>query len=321
MANNEIKSKTKINTSSILKYGSIFLGFVIIFVGATFLMSGASKQVGMVLFMVGALVSIVPSSILSYLHFSKYRNMELEFPRFLRDLGEAKKSGMTFPQAFVSRRDTKYGQLSEEIRKASNQLSWGIPFSKVLTMIVERLKESALLRRTFTIIIEAFNAGGDVSEVLDDLSNDVQTLKEIDAERTSALSQQVIMMYFISFLFLGIILMLFNLLIPMLSADGLGSISGAEGGALVYCEYAEFLCSLCDGFNWEGTVAAKQASYNDRVTARQLCYFKSLFFMMALIQAIGSGLISGEMSEGSVKAGVKHCLILGIVTVSIFMIA
>lgn len=316
---NVIKNEMKLDANTIIKYGSLFLGIILIFVSITLLTSGTSKRMGILLLMGGALVIIVPSSILSYMHFSRYKNMELEFPRFLRDLGESKKSGMTFPQAVVSRKDTKYGPLSEEIMKASNQLSWGMPFVKVLQQITERVKESALLRRTFTIIIEAFNAGGDVSEVLDDLSEDVQTLKEIDAERTSALSQQVVMMYLISFLFLGIVMMLFNLLIPMLSSEGLGGIAG-EGGALVYCDYAQFICNVCEAFNWEGTVESKVSTPGEKLTSRQLCYFKSLFFFMAFVQSIGSGLISGEMSEGSIRAGVKHCLILGVVTVGVFMI-
>jgi hypothetical protein len=42
--------------------------------------------------------------------------------------------------------------------------------------------------------------------------------------------------------------------------------------------------------------------------------------MMALIQSILSGIIAGQISEGSVKAGIKHSIILAGVTVGAFMI-
>ena len=48
-------------------------------------------------------------------------------------------------------------------------------------------------------------------------------------------------------------------------------------------------------------------------------YFQALF-QFCIVQAICIGLITGEMSEGSIKAGFKHCLVLTITTLVIFAV-
>ncbi|MFN6992553.1 MAG: hypothetical protein ACK4MM_07540 [Fervidobacterium sp.] len=46
----------------------------------------------------------------------------------------------------------------------------------------------------------------------------------------------------------------------------------------------------------------------------------ALFFSMVIVQAICGGLVAGQISEGSIKAGIKHSLILLVVTFGIFFI-
>ncbi|MEA3229468.1 MAG: type II secretion system F family protein [archaeon] len=292
----------------LIKYGSIVLGLFIIILGLFIMFVSSLQSTGIVVMILGAVTSVLPSSLYAYFNFSKYSRMEEYFPRFLRDFAEAKKSGMTFPDAFKSRMNTDYGELNEEIARASHQLSWGMPFVHVMSSMSKRLKYSPIMRRSFTIILEAFNAGGDVTDVMDDLSTDIKNIKEINDERKSEMSQQVIMMYFVSFLFLGITLMLYHILIPLISSGMMTvNVSGSSAMAEVvdYCTYVPFLCSICLPFGFgEG----------------QLCYMEALFFVMAIVQAITSGLIAGEINEGSVAAGVKHALFLMVAAFIVFII-
>jgi hypothetical protein len=41
---------------------------------------------------------------------------------------------------------------------------------------------------------------------------------------------------------------------------------------------------------------------------------------MAVVQSVLSGLVAGQISEGSVKAGIKHSIILAGITVGMFYI-
>ena len=218
---------------------------------------------------------------------------------------------MTFQDALRSRMNTDYGELNSEIAKSVHQLSWGMPFVQVMASMAERLKYSVVMKRSFTIILEAFNAGGDVTEVMDDLSTDIKKIKELHDERKADMSQQVVMMYFISFLFLVIALMMYNIMMPLVSS-GLMDINlfGATDSSssvkdIEYCSMVPFVCSICVPFGFgEG----------------QLCYFEALFFLMALIQAITSGLMCGEISEGSTASGFKHALFLSAVAFIVFIV-
>jgi flagellar protein FlaJ len=42
------------------------------------------------------------------------------------------------------------------------------------------------------------------------------------------------------------------------------------------------------------------------------CYYYALFILMAIVQGIFSGLVAGQIGEGSVTAGLKHSLIMTI---------
>ncbi|NOQ55557.1 MAG: hypothetical protein GQ477_01990 [Nanohaloarchaea archaeon] len=295
----------------LFKKGSLITGILFIIFGLFLAFNPIFQSLGIFILFLGAIISVVPSSLYAYFNFSKYNRMEEQFPRFLRDFAEAKKSGMTFQDALRSRMNTDYGELNSEIAKSVHQLSWGMPFVQVMTSMADRLKYSSIMRRSFTIILEAFNAGGDVTEVMDDLSTDIKAIKELHDERKADMSQQVIMMYFISFLFLVIALMMYNIMMPLVSSGLMdvnlfgASDSSASSSEIEYCSMVPFVCSICVPFGFgEG----------------QLCYFEALFFLMALIQAITSGFMCGEISEGSAAAGVKHALFLSVVAFVVFMI-
>ena len=305
----DIKSFFRPENEKLIKMGSLVLGILLIIFGFTLAFDPFLQSVGIIILFFGAIMSIIPSSLYAYLNFSKYSRMEDHFPTFLRDFAEAKKSGMTFQDALKSRKNTDYGELNKEISRAVNQLSWGMPFMQVMSSLADRLKYSTIMKRSFTIILEAFNAGGDVTEVMDDLSTDIKTIKGLQDERKSDMSQQVIMMYFISVLFLVIALMMYNILIPLLSSGlvevNLFGSSSSSSGDVDYCTMVPFVCSICVPFGFgEG----------------QLCYFEALFFIMAMVQAITSGLMAGEISEGSAAAGVKHAIVLSVVAFVVFLV-
>ena len=49
--------------------------------------------------------------------------------------------------------------------------------------------------------------------------------------------------------------------------------------------------------------------------------FERLLFHACLIQALFSGLIAGEMGEGSLRAGVKHAAVMVFIAFVVFTIA
>jgi multisubunit Na+/H+ antiporter MnhC subunit len=46
----------------------------------------------------------------------------------------------------------------------------------------------------------------------------------------------------------------------------------------------------------------------------------SIFFLLSLIQAIFAGFVAGQVAEGSIRAGIKHSLILTAIVVGAYLL-
>lgn len=308
LAPEEAKTAQTIRLISIIGGASLFV--------VAILAALLSPTVGAAMLVLAAFVGIVPYSTWNYIQYAKYKKMEDHFPAFMRDLAEAKKSGMTFPQAIELASKAEYGALTPEIKRAANQLSWGLPFPKVLVRMANRTRGSKIMRQAFAVVTQAFNSGGDVAETMDSIAMNIGMIREISNERKAILGQQVFIMYFIYFLFLGIIIVLYRLMIPMLALRqtvGAAGAAGAAGGVFLlggvtnYCEVALPLC------------IAGQALGMGAV-ADPLTYFKSLFFFMVLVQAAASGIIAGVIGEGYAVAGLRHVAIMSVIAIVAFAI-
>lgn len=231
------------------------------------------------------IMGFTPFFIHRYIRYSKIQLMETAFPDFLRMLSEAHRSGINLPQATVNASKMDYGALSPEIKKMSAQISWGIPFPKVLKLFSNRMGDSKFLRRSSAIILEAFRSGGDVAEVMSSVADSSRLIKELEADRASKFNQQLVIMYAIYFIFIVIIIALNRILLPMFSLTGAQDIGGV---------------GLTMG-NLDPTV------------------YRTLFFHMIIMQAIFSGLLAGQVGEGSIVAGLKHLMIMLTVGTLAFM--
>lgn len=287
------------------KYGSLIAGVVAITL-ALVAYSQGQNSIGAALFLGGIISSILTYGLHSYFWMRRLDSMEEELPGMLKSLSESLKSGMSFPQAFQNVAESDHGALNPLIQKAADQLSWGIPFHEVMRRFSDSVEGSELLARTVDIILQAYKSGGDVPGTMDAIAQSSTEVREAIKERSSKMHQQVVVIYAIYFLFVGIIIALFGVLKPIfdigfeMGGDFLGG-----GGATNPCLFVagKPFCQLAPILGL-GEANAKMS------------YYKSLFFVMLIIQGAMSGLVSGEIYQGKASAGFKHSLIL--ISVGIF---
>ncbi len=225
---------------------------------------------------VGVMIAFIPYSLTNYLESAKIKNMEENLPAFLRDIAEARKTGMTLPEAVYKSIKVDYGALSQDVQKMAYQISWGVPFNEVLERFAKRSK-SRFIERSIAVILQAQISGGALTETLDSVARDASLIKEAEKEKKSKLSQQSMIMYAIYILFVIIVVALQKLMIPLVSAKGFA-------------------------------VAVTNPQ-------EMLLFYRNLFFTMIVVQAVFSGMIAGQISEGSPVAGLKHSAILLVVGV------
>jgi len=266
----------------------LFATFPVPFILALVLyLLGRSSTTVVAALSVGIVFVLIPYSLISFFEFREIRAAEDNFPAFLRDLSQSVNAGMTIPQAISIAAQTKYGVLSKYVQKLGAMLSWSMPFPQAWERFTEMLKKSDMISRINAVVLESFYAGGEIGAVLNSLANDVNLLKRMDSDKKSMMQEHVAVMYFVFFIFVGIIVGLHKILVPILYVQKIG----VSGG-----------------------LALRSA---ELITVD---YFKILFFMMTLIQAVSIGIIAGQISEEKMIAGLKHVIIMLAVGIAAFFL-
>ncbi len=263
--------------------------------------------------LLSVLISVSPYATWKYFRIKKINGMEQQLPNFLRDLVEAKKSGLTLTQALREASKNEYGMLNEEVNKMSKQLSWNMSFDEVLENFAKRNRDSTMIGRTVKMIMEAKRSGGKVISAMETVSSDVSTIIEVNEKRKSDMAQHSAVLYLIYFMFLAITIILSKFLVPMTEELADGELMIGEGGGQictapmqtsenVICSFFESFAGIL-GLGTEGL------------------YYQGLFLSMVLIQGIFTGLMIGQVRNNSPSAGIKHSLIMAGSGLIIYIIA
>ncbi|MFQ6020769.1 MAG: type II secretion system F family protein [Candidatus Aenigmatarchaeota archaeon] len=225
-------------------------------------------------------IVIIGPSIIQYIKYHEQREIEERFPDFLRDVSGNIKAGMTLPQAIKATKETDYGALTRHVKRIIMQVDWGVPFDKILKKFSK--DSTSFIKRTVSTIIETHKGGGNIAEIFDNIGKSSYEVNKINKERISTIYTQMVTGYVIFFVFIGVLIALQKFLIPSLSV-----ISSPELGFI--------------------DVSVLSAIYTD------------IFQWLILIQGFFSGLVIGKMAEGSMIAGLKHCLALMFIGFTIFV--
>ncbi|MFH1066041.1 MAG: type II secretion system F family protein [Nanoarchaeota archaeon] len=228
------------------------------------------------------IISLIISGVhpmIDFLNEMKYqKRVEEKFVDFSRDLESSVKSGITIPSAIIQASQKDYSELTPFIKKLANQIKVGIPIHKALLTFAQNTNNS-MIRRSIAIVIEAEASGGDIDNVLKSVTDAMVSIKKLKEERKSGTYGQIVQGYIVYFVFIGIMLVLQLKLFPQLAK------AGASVGDT--------------GMNLLGSSGVAQAVNLDTV-----------FFALVLIQGFFAGLMIGKFSEGRLKSGIIHSIVL-----------
>lgn len=219
---------------------------------------------------------------------SRKNEIEEKFPDFLRDLAEYWKGGLSMTVAVQTLATSEYGALNDEVKKMSDQLSWGIKFSDVILQFAERVG-TPLVKRAISLISEADRAGGKISDILVTAANDSREIKFLEGERKRAIGSYIAVIWTSYFVFLGVIVVLSTVFIPAIA----NSNSSDDGGG-------------------------GQNIGNMKIRNVDPLFFLTIFYYGVTMQAIGNGCMAGLMATGRFSAGFKHSGMMILVALVVF---
>ena len=269
---------------------SIFSAIILFYFGILF-------QLYLDYFTLSALILVVFSTItLPYTFYkalegSIVKKIKENYPSFLRDLSEALSSGMTIVQALRHVSEVDYGPLTKFIKKLYAWLSWGMEFSKAFEKFNMYFEDLPEIKRANYIILEAYISGGNIDKVLKTVANDLESIQELNKLRSAYVSQQVLVLYVVYFVFIGLMIMLKEVLEPLIFQQNLLQIA--------------------------------EQTFSFVTTPVDFGYFKFIATLAIIIEGILIAFIIGVSETGEVKRGFKHLpitLISAIIAVLIFIL-
>lgn len=217
--------------------------------------------------------------------------VEARLPDFLNDLAETRRAGLTLAAALQSCALSDYGLLSGEVRKMARQVGWGVPFDQALAQFAQRVP-TPLVRRTTFLIIEASRTGGSVAEILKAAAKDAYELKGLTQERRTAMATYLIVIYVVFAVFVAVIAVLDVQFIPQVIAanQAVGNVTAAGGTSPI----------------GGGVLDGPSIRFS--------------YYLAAIVQSIGNGIVGGVLSEGRISAGLRHVAIMSLLAWLMFRV-
>ncbi|MBN2251312.1 MAG: type II secretion system F family protein [Candidatus Altiarchaeota archaeon] len=238
--------------------------------------SGEDKKKGQLddVIILSVLIAIVPYSLDSYMEKRKLRRYEEEYSDFLFDMAELMRGGIDPFKAVKELASTDLGRITKYVKIAKARMSYGKSFDYSMRQMAVALR-GKLIQKYTDILIQASYTGGNVSELIMKASDDMKKFLLLEREKEGSLKMYIIIMYMAQALLLMIAGTFIFYVLPSLQDVNLGM----------------FL----------STMTSAKLSKDVTVT---------YIFHIIMINAFFVGLISGKLSSGTVKAGLKHSAIL-----------
>ena len=131
-----------------------------------------------------------------YIEMSRINNAaENAMPSFLRDITEARKTGLSPEKSIVhATKRPGYGKFSEVLALIRSQMEWGVPLRKIFGSIKRKIQTWPVIVN-FLILVETIKMGGGSSVALEILTEYSEKQKDVETNKKSLLRPYVVLAF------------------------------------------------------------------------------------------------------------------------------
>jgi len=233
--------------------------------------------------MISAMVFVGPFGFYVSHKQKQIERIERRLPDFLRDVSEAGRFGMTLSEAIVVSARGRYGELTPEIKKMAAQIKWGVPANKALKLFSERVNTD-LVNRVVAIITKANEAGGNVADVLNMVSQDAKEVHRSEDEQKIAMTSYLAVIYISFAVFIVVIIILNTQFLTQMEQAGAQMETG-EAADVGGADMAQ-------------------------IEVEHIPVIRYIFALAVFAHAVGDGIVAGVLQTGKISNGMKHSFIL-----------
>ncbi len=231
-----------------------------------------------------ALFVLVTFGIVYESHRRRLERLERAVPDLLERLASLNEAGLSVVSAFGRARRSDVGALDEEVERIWRDIQWGATVEQALDRFEARVRTPSITR-VVTLLTNSMRASNEIGPVLRIAAEQARSDQRLKRHRRQETATYLVVIYIAFFVFLVVIGSIDLVLIPALPDGG-----GAGGNPL------------------GGLGSANEAAY------------RLVFFHAAIIQAALSGLVGGQMSDGSIEDGLKHASVMLLIAYAAFLV-
>ena len=239
------------------------------------------------------LIGIAPFTLIQIREVKRKDGIDRNMPLFLLALLNGVKTGAQIQDIIKTASTRNFGPLSSEIKNLNATIGSGFPISDCFHIFALRCG-TRISKRVSTLLELSLSAGGDITENLEMIQKHIADMAELEKSRKSSLAPYLYTVYIAFFVFLAIALLLTINFVPEIEKIKAGFDTAApqttNGGPELFGAIKSFDPAL----------------------------LKSMMYNMALIESIFGGLTVGKISSGNYISGIKHVIIMLIITVVSF---
>lgn len=211
-------------------------------------------------FFFAAVITMFPSAVLDYVEYRWKKSIDEHLPDLFRSVVQAQQTGMTLPQALEEASKRNYGPLTSELKKMVNQMSWGLSFEEAFQEFGNRV-DTALVKRTVPLIIEASRSGGYIGKVLAPMGKFIQSTLTMEKERKAQTRPYIAIIYVAFYVFVFTIVLLFKTFFVEMGGSpiiGFSALTSEEAWRIFFhmSLMQAFFGGLVAGKMGEGTISA-----------------------------------------------------------------
>jgi flagellar protein FlaJ len=217
----------------------------------------------------------------------RLERLEGSLPDMLERLASLNEAGVSIVSSIDRVRRTDIGEMDEEAERIWRDIQWGATVEQALDRFQSRV-ETPSVTRTVTLINNAMRASNEIAPVVRIAAEQARSDRQLKRQRRQEMLTYLVVIYVAFIVFVVVIAAIDTVLIPNLPDAS----SLPETGAAGFLQVSN-----------QGTEA-----------------YRLTFFHAALIQSTLSGLVGGQMGNGSIKDGAKHAAVMLAITYAVFLL-
>ncbi|VVB65723.1 Type II secretion system (T2SS), protein F [Candidatus Gugararchaeum adminiculabundum] len=235
------------------------------------------------------------------------RKIDEVLPDAMEMISANMRAGMTFERAILTSAKPEFGPFGDEVKRVSSKSFGGMPFANALNEMADRVK-SASFARAIKLLVEGDALGGEMAELLNEVSKEIQNMNALKREIANATMMYVVLITFSS-LIAAPALFAVSVFYSGVSAELASQTGGADLG--------DTPVGVGSG-GLSGDILKGVGKGKPPLTGSEM----ELFALVSLgVTALFSALIINQIRDGTLTRNAKMIPIFMVITIVVYFVA